>query len=61
MKILIDTGTAKSYVKPLKELKNIMLVDSPFTVCSIHGSSTAKKVLNAHIRAKGSIFFLDTI
>lgn len=43
LKILIDTGAAKNYREPLKELKNITLVDSPFTVSSIHGSSKVNK------------------
>jgi len=62
IKILLDTGAAKSYVKPLKELKNIMLVGSPFTVSSVHGSSTIKEKCFMHIFGlKAPFFLLDTI
>jgi len=55
MKILLDTG-------PVKELKNIMLVDSPFTVSSVHGSSTIKEKCFMHIFGlKAQFFLLDTI
>lgn len=39
LKILIDTGTANNYIKPEKELKNVMPVENSFTLSSIHGSS----------------------
>jgi len=42
LRILIDTGAAKNYVKSSKELRNVMPVDTPFTVSSIHGSSDVK-------------------
>jgi len=58
MKILIDTGAAE-FVNPLKELKNIMLVDSIFTVSSIHGSSKVKEKWLIHIfDLKAQFFYL---
>ncbi|XP_070132574.1 uncharacterized protein [Drosophila bipectinata] len=42
LKILIDTGAAKNYVKPVKELRNVMPVKTPFTVSSIYGISDVK-------------------
>jgi len=41
--MLIDTGAAKNYIKPVKELKNVMPVASPFSVSAIHGSTKIKQ------------------
>jgi len=40
--MLIDTGAAKNYIRPVRELKNVMPVASPFSVSSIHGSTEIK-------------------
>lgn len=58
LKILIDTGAAKTYVKPLKELKNITPVAKPFTVSSIHGSSDIKNKCSMRLFNLTSPFIL---
>ena len=52
LKILIDTGTSKNYIKPIKELKGIMSIGKPFIVHSIHGNNqiTQKCVVNLYGR-----------
>jgi len=62
LRILIDTGAAKNYIKPVKELKNVVPVNSPFTVSSIHGSNTVKQKCLVNIFGKTADFFLlDTL
>jgi len=62
LRILIDTGAAKNYVKPVKELKNVTAVDTPFTVNSIHGSSKIQQKCSMVIFGKVATFFiLDTL
>lgn len=62
LRILIDTGAAKNYVRPVKELKNVTTVDAPFTVNSIHGSSKIKQKCSMKIFGKVAPFFiLDTL
>ena len=62
LKILFDTEGAKNYVKPVKELKNVIAVENPFAVSSIHGSS---KITNTFLRKTfgqtSPFFVLDTL
>jgi len=49
-------------VKPVKELKHVMPVNSPFTVSTIHGSSKIKNKCLMHIFGLKALFFLlDTL
>jgi len=60
--MLIVTGTAKNYVKPVKELKTILPVAKPFSVNSIHGSTEIKEKCLINIFNHTSPFFLlDTL
>lgn len=62
IKILIDTGAAKNYVNPVKELKNVVPVEKLFTVSSIHGSSEVKqKCLMNKFGQVSPFFMLDTL
>jgi len=58
----VDTGAAKNYVKPIKELKKIIHVERPFIVSSIHGSSKITNKCLLKIFGQTSPFFmLDTL
>nr|AAA28600.1 reverse transcriptase endonuclease [Drosophila virilis] len=60
--MLIDTGAAKNYVKPLTELKTITPVAKSFSVNSIHGSTEIKRKCLMNIFQHTSPFFLlDTL
>jgi len=56
--MFIDTGAAKNYIKPVKELKNVMPVASPFSVSSIHGSTEIKQKCFMKVFKHTSPFFL---
>nr|ABI48306.1 pol protein [Drosophila melanogaster] len=60
--MLIDTGAAKNYIRPVKELKNVMPVASPFSVSSIHGSTEIKhKCLMKVFKHISPFFLLDSL
>ena len=58
IKILIDTGCSKNYIKPLKGLKNITAVDNPFMVKSIHGFTCINKKCTINLFDTNSTFFI---
>lgn len=58
LRFLIDTGAAKSYVRPIKGLKGIVPVDLPFAVSSIHGSTRVTKKCPINIFGKTFSFFV---
>jgi len=55
--MLIDTGEA-NYIKPVKEIKNVMPVASPLSVSSIHGSTEIKQKCLMKVFKHSSPFFL---
>jgi len=62
LRILIDKGAQKKYVKPVKEQKIVMPVETPFTVSSIHGSSDVENKCIMRIFGLNTPFFLlDTL
>ena len=42
IKLLIDSGASKNYVRNLESLPSVVPVSSPFTVKSIHGSNAVR-------------------
>lgn len=58
MKFLIDTGASKNYIKPLQEIRNIMPVDAPFLVKSIHGFDNIKYKCFIKVFGMSSPFFI---
>ena len=59
IKIVIDTGSSKNYIKSFPELKGILNTETPYTVHSIHGQNkiTKKCVINL-FGNKTNIFIL---
>jgi len=55
---LINTGASKSYIKPMKELKNVIFVNNPFFVKSIHGYNTVNKKCILNLFNTTTTFFL---
>jgi len=58
IKPLIDTGASKNYIKPMKELKNVIFVNKPFSVKSIHGYNTVNKKCIFNLFNITTTFFL---
>ena len=58
MKFLIDTGASKNYIKPLRQIKNIVPVDTPFQVKSIHGFNSVDSKCFFEIFGVTSTFFI---
>lgn len=58
IKILIDTGTAKNYIKPLDGLKGIRDTENQFIVKSIHGRNTISKKCIMNLFGINSVFFI---
>jgi len=62
MKLLIDTGAAKNFIRPFKGLKGVRPVESPFAVHSIHGVTTiAKKCFISIFNLKATFFLLPDL
>lgn len=62
MKLLIDTGAAKNFIRPFKGLKGVRPVQSPFTIHSIHGVTTiTKKCFVSIFNLKATFFLLPDL
>lgn len=58
LKILIDTGTSKNYIKDFPFLKSVKSVKSPFYVKSINGKNLIKKYCKLSLFNNISTFYL---
>lgn len=58
IKLLIDTGASRSYIKPLPELKGIKMVKNSFSVKSIHGYTPIKHKCAVKIFGIETDFFI---
>ncbi|XP_037924348.1 uncharacterized protein LOC119660042 [Hermetia illucens] len=58
LKILIDTGAAKNYIKDFPFLKTVEAVKKPFYVSSINGSTYVSKKCTIRILGKETTFFI---
>lgn len=59
---MIDTGASKNYIKPLIGIKNIVPVNSPFLVKSLHGFNEIKyKCLISMFGQTGTFFILPDL
>ena len=58
IKLVIDTGASKNYIKPIKGLKGIIPVANPFIVKSIHGFTAIKEKCTINIFQTNSNFFI---
>lgn len=58
LKFLIDTGAAKNYIKPLKDLQGVVAVEAPFIVKSLHGFNKVERKCSLTIFGVKSPFFI---
>lgn len=58
LRLLIDTGTSKNYIKTLPYLKGVTPVEKPFNVNSVNGSNKITKKCKVNILGNTSTFFL---
>ena len=58
IKLLIDTGASKNYIKPIPELKNVTNVQEEFKVKSLHGCNSIENKCLMHLFNTTTTFFL---
>lgn len=58
IKMLIDTGASKSYIRPFKVLKGIVPLAKPFLVKSIHGETKVSEKCKVHLFGINSDFVI---
>lgn len=58
IKLLIDTGASKNYIKPISGLKHVTPVNKSFIVKSIHGSNNINEKCIINIFGTNSSFFI---
>lgn len=58
MKFLVHTGASNNYIRPNKQLTDVVPVDKPFTFNSIHGSDSVTKKFLLTIFGHTTPFFL---
>jgi len=62
MKLLIDTGASKNFIRPYEGLKGVRPVESPFRIHSIHGATTiTKKCFVSIVNLKATFFILPDL
>ena len=57
IKVLIDTGASKNYIKSLNELKAIEKTKNPFTVHSIHGHNVIREKWIVNLFGRNTYFY----
>jgi len=62
MRLLVDTGVAKYFIRPYEGLKGICPVEPPFKVHSIHGvTAITKKCFVSIFNLKATFFILPDL